>query len=144
MTKTNLSVFYSVSLAFIALNAYYLTKDIYFVNFLPLILLFVLTGIFAMDKLILMVVFFTPLSLTLSELFNSKINTDLSMPTEPLLFGILLLFGLKLLMGYRLDIKIVKHPISIAILINLLWIAVTTMSSTMPMVSLKFLIARLW
>ncbi len=137
-------LFFSVSFAFIALNAYYLTKDIYVVNFLPLILLFVLTGIFAMDKLLLMVVFFTPLSLTLSELYNSKINTDLSMPTEPLLFGMLLLFILKILNGYRIDPKIVRHPISIAIVANLTWIAFTAFTSTLPMVSFKFLVARLW
>jgi len=144
MTRKKLLLFYTVCIAFIALNAYYLTKDIYVFNFLPLIFLFVLTGLFAMDKLMLMVVFFTPLSLTLSELYNSRINTDLSMPTEPLLFGILLLFGLKLLMGYRLDKNVVKHPISIAILFNLAWISVTTMTSSLPMVSFKFLIARLW
>ncbi len=129
---------------FICVNAYYLTKSIYFLNSLPLLLLLVLTAVFAMDKLLLMIVFFTPLSLTLSDLFNIRSGTDLSMPTEPFLFGILLLFVFKLLTGYRIDSKVMKHPITICILINLGWILITTMTSSIPIVSFKFLISRLW
>lgn len=97
-----------------------------------------------MDKLVLMIVFLTPLSITFREMLDKRVGTDLSMPTEPLLVGVLLLFIIKLIHGYRMDSKILRHPISVIILIDLAWIAFTSITSTMPMISLKFLISRLW
>lgn len=58
--------------------------------------------------------------------------------------GILMLFLLKLLYDLRMERKILFHPVTMAILINIGVIAITTISSTMPMVSLKFLLARIW
>jgi len=37
-----------------------------------------------------------------------------------------------------------KHHITIAIIINLIWICITSITSSIPLVSFKFLIARLW
>lgn len=121
-----------------------MANNIYFLNTLPLVLIFLLAGIFSMDKLMLMIVFCTPLSLTLSDLFNRRLSPDFSFPTEPLLFGMLLLFVFKMIQGYRVDKKVMKHPITIAIIINLGWITLTTLTSTMPVISIKFLLARLW
>src|ERR1022692_471003 len=112
LTRTNSAGYYLVSLAFICINFFYLTKGIFYFNSLPLICLFVLAALFAMDKLFLMIVFFTPLSLSLGDFFNTNSHTDLTFPTEPLLFGILLLFIFKLLTGYRLDKKLMKHPVT--------------------------------
>lgn len=97
-----------------------------------------------MDKLMLIVVFFTPFSLTFSELLNHRVSPDFSFPTEPLLLGMLLLFVFKLIQGYRVDAKIMKHPVTIAILVNLGWIAITACTSTLPVISIKFLLARFW
>ncbi len=144
LTGKNSAGYYIVSLSFICLNFFYLTKGIFYFNFLPLICLFVLAALFAMDKLFLMIVFFTPLSLSLGDFLNTNSHTDLTFPTEPLLFGILLLFVFKLLTGYRLDKKLIKHPVTLAILFNLCWIAITVIFSTMPLISFKFLVARLW
>jgi len=43
-----------------------------------------------------------------------------------------------------MDIQVMKHPITIAIIINLVWIFVTSVTSEIPVVSFKFLISRLW
>ena len=40
--------------------------------------------------------------------------------------------------------KILLHPISIIIFINICWIFVTSLTSSMPVVSLKFLLSRSW
>lgn len=69
---------------------------------------------------------------------------DLFLPTEPLLAGAMLLFFLKYLKGQRINIQILRHPVTIAIYFNLAWIFITSTISTMPIVSFKFLIARLW
>jgi O-antigen ligase len=68
----------------------------------------------------------------------------ISLPGEPLMAGILILFILKVLYDIKIEKKILYHPITIAIIINLSWITITTVTSTMPWVSFKFLLARLW
>jgi len=66
------------------------------------------------------------------------------LPTEPLLFGLLIIFLLKVLHDKKFDSKILLHPISLAIYLNLFWILLTGLTSTMPIVSLKFLLSRVW
>jgi putative inorganic carbon (HCO3(-)) transporter len=144
LNRTRNAGYYLISILFICVNFYYLSKGIYYFNLLPLIFLFILAAVFAMDKLFMMIVFFTPLSLSLGDFLNTNTHTDLTFPTEPLLFGILLLFIFKLLIGYRLDSRVMKHPVTLAILFNLGWIAVTFIFSKMPLISFKFLVARLW
>ncbi|MBI4645113.1 MAG: O-antigen ligase family protein [Bacteroidia bacterium] len=85
-----------------------------------------------------------PISIPLRELMSGRVEYDLYLPTEPILAGILVLFVAKLLFERKFDRKIALHPISIGIYINLFWILITCFTSTMPMVSFKFFIARLW
>lgn len=96
-----------------------------------------------LELLLLIVVFFTPLSVLLSE-FIGDTPVDLSVPTEPILAGILLIYILKVSSGQTLEKKILMHPISIAVCINLFWIFFTSISSSLPMVSVKFFLARVW
>ena len=134
---------YIVSALFIALNAYFIANEQYIFSLIPLALVVVLIAIFALDKLLLGIVLFTPLSLPLFELVPG-LDFNMSLPTEPLLFGVLLLFIFKLLMDGSFDRKILFHPISIIIFINICWIFITSLTSTMTVVSLKFLLSRLW
>jgi O-antigen ligase len=107
----------------------------------PLFLIIALLYIFSMDKILLMITFFTPLSL---YLVHSEFNLGVSLPAEPLMFGVLIIFVLKIIAGYSFDKKILRHPLSIAVMANLAWIFVTTLTSELPLVSAKFLLARLW
>jgi len=95
------------------------------------------------ELLLITAVFLTPFSILASKIFPSM-PVDLSMPTEPILIVILFMYVMKVLTGQRIDKRIVRHPVSIAIYINLIWLFYTTLSSTMPFISLKFLIARIW
>jgi O-antigen ligase len=113
------------------------------INALPMALGIVLLAIFAFDKLLYLVVFFTPLSLPLSELMPG-LAFNMFLPTEPLLFGILLIFILKCFSADKLDRAILIHPVSLAIYLVLFWLLVTSLTSTMPIVSLKFLLSRIW
>ncbi len=134
---------YGLSALFIALNAYFIATERYLFSLIPFALLVVLVAIFSLDKLILGIVFFTPLSLPLYEL-TPGLDFNMFLPTEPLLFGVLLIFIFKLIIDSTFDKKIFLHPISIIIGINLLWILFTSMTSTMTIVSLKFFLSRLW
>jgi len=139
-----LFLFYVASILFMLLNLYYVVKkDSLFINVLPVAFFFVLLAIFSLEKLIYLVVFFTPLSLPLRSLIPG-LSFDMFLPTEPLLFGVLLVFILKIISDRGFDRKILRHPVTIAIFFNLLWILVTCCTSTMPLVSFKFFLMRLW
>lgn len=112
-------------------------------NALPFLLAIGLYVIFSFDKLIYFTVFFTPLSIELRRIMP-EFGFNMYLPTEPVLFGILILFLLKLLHERKFDRKILLHPVSLAIYLNLAWIFLTSLTSSMPVVSFKFLLARLW
>ncbi|PCJ22715.1 MAG: hypothetical protein COA97_13075 [Flavobacteriales bacterium] len=116
--------------------------EFYYLAIIPFVLVIVFMAFFNLDKLMWFVVFSTPLSLNLEELDIGGIGMYL--PTEPLMFGIMILFFLKLIHSPTLDMKIITHPVTLAIFINLVWIFITSMTSEMPVVSFKFLLARLW
>jgi O-antigen ligase len=133
----------SSSLAFLAISIVFLAHGNYVVMGIPFALFFALLGIFYLDKLLLLIVFFAPLSITLSNMGLGGGN-NLYIPTEPLLLGVLILFLLKVWHNKNFDKRIALHPISIAIYANLIWILITSFTSTMPGVSFKFLLSRLW
>lgn len=130
-------------LLFIIVNTVLIYKEIYLGSLIPLGLLLVFLTFVSMDTLLLLIVFLVPLSLPLSEIIGG-LPIDMNLPTEPLLAGLLLIFVFKLFMEKSFDKKIVYHPISIGIYFYLIWILITSISSTMPIVSFKFLLSKLW
>ena len=126
---------------FIILNTYLVRKEFYWGIVIPFAILLILFYIFSLDKVIYLAVFATPLAVDFGDY---DLGANVSIPSEPLLFGILLIFLLKLIMEGGVDRKLLRHPVTIAILFNLFWILVTSFTSDMPVVSFKFLIARLW
>lgn len=142
--RLKIALFYLISALFILLNTYFLVKKHSLViNALPMVFAIVMLAIFALDKLLYLVVLFTPLSLSLSELVYG-LGVNMFLPTEPLLFGILLIFILKMFANKGFDRDILIHPISLAIYFGLFWMLVTSLTSTMPMVSFKFFLSRIW
>jgi len=131
------------SIVFLVINLLFLADNNWFASVAPLVLAVVLMAFISLDKLCLLVVFATPLSVNLSEFFYNY-RLDVSLPTEPLLAGILLVFVFKMLSEPDVDKRIFKHPISVAIYIYLAWFLLTSLTSTMIEVSLKQFISRLW
>ncbi|HEC45046.1 MAG TPA: O-antigen ligase family protein [Bacteroides sp.] len=134
---------YLFSFLFIAINAVTIALEFYYFSLVPLALLIILVTVYSLDKLIYLAVFVVPLSFQLTSLIPGS-SLNLSIPSEPLLAGILIFSPLKYLFDSKFDKKILYHPVSIAILFNLVWIFITSITSTMPLVSFKFLISRLW
>lgn len=134
---------YSAAILFILLNAYLIHKEFYYFSIVPVAVLLILSAFLALDKLLLGIVFFVPLSVPLSEL-SPGLPIDMFLPTEPLLAGILVIFILKLIFEGNFDRKILIHPISITIYLYLTWMFITTITSTMPLVSVKFVASKLW
>lgn len=126
------------------LNVFLMVKrEMMVVNALPFILAILLIVIYSFDKIVYLIALFAPLSLPLSELMPG-LGFDMFLPTEPLLFGVLIVFILKLIYDRGFDKQILTHPVSLAIYLNLIWIFLTALTSTMPVVSFKFLLSRIW
>lgn len=132
---------YGVSFAFLILNAFCIANEFFWLNLIPPLLLMIYMAITRLDNLILFSVFLVPLSVNLS---SNEIHLGLSVPVEPLLGGILLLYVVRLLYNVKINRELVRHPVTIAILFNIAWLFITSMTSQLPVVSFKFLLARLW
>ncbi len=68
----------------------------------------------------------------------------LTIPTEPLLIGVSVLFGIRLVFYMDYEKQILKHPLSITIILYLFWMLITSINSHIPLVSFKFLLSKLW
>lgn len=137
-------LFYFITLGFIFLNIFFVVKrDTLAINVLPLVFAILLVVIFSFDKIVYLIAFFAPLSIPLSEIMPG-FGFDMYLPTEPLLFGLLIVFALKVIYEREYDKQILTHPVSMAIYLNLIWIFFTCFTSTMPIVSFKFLLSRIW
>ncbi|MCW5899112.1 MAG: O-antigen ligase family protein [Flavobacteriales bacterium] len=133
----------AICVAFVLVNALLTAKEIYWLNLLPAALLVVWAMMASLDRLILFIAFATPLSINLEELELGGIGV--SLPTEPLMVGVMLLFLLKSAMEKRvLDPRVWRHPITGIIVAQLLWMAATIVPSSMPLVSIKSFTAQLW
>lgn len=139
--KQKLRWVYFISAVFIVVNTILIVNDFYWALLLPLLLIVVLLFIFSLDKIILIITFLTPFAINVRSF---DIGIGVSIPTEPLMLGVLLVFFLKLFYENTIDKKLLRHPVTIAILINLVWIFITSLTSELPLVSFKFLLARLW
>ena len=133
--------FYAIIAIYLAISSICIALEFYWIFALPLILFVILTFIFAYDKVFFFITLITPLSFTLKD---SQFGLGLSIPSEPLMAGLLLLFIIKILYENKYDIRISRHPVSIAIILSLVWMLITTITSCLPIVSLKYFISRLW
>jgi putative inorganic carbon (HCO3(-)) transporter len=132
---------YGLCALFIALNCLFIANEFYWFAAVPAVLLIVMLALLALDKLMLFIVFCTPISINLQHLEG---GLGLALPTEPLMFGIMLLFVIRLFYERKFDAGVMRHPVTITILINLVWIFITCLTSDLPVVSFKFLVSRLW
>lgn len=133
---------YVISFLFVLGNAYLSYKGNLILNIIPFILVVAYIAFYHFDKLFLILVFSTPLSVNIEEFVGGDIG--LFLPTEPILFGMLVLIFFNQLKKNRFEKAIIFHPISIAIILQLVWITITAITSELPLVSFKFLLTKLW
>ena len=139
--KAHLGWLYIVAAVFVAVALFLLISfDNYLFFAVPAVLGVLLLYIFSLDKVMLFISFAVPLSVVLDQLEELAV----SLPAEPMLAGVLVLFVAKLLYDGHYDMKIARHPVAIAIYCMFAWMVVTTFTSAMPVVSIKFIVARLW
>jgi len=143
LTRENKLLFWGILIFFVAVNTVMLALEIFYVPLVPAVLLFIALAFVSLDKYLMAIVFFVPVSLPLSALMEG-LSVNMYLPTEPLLAGLLLLYLVKYLKGDRVDIKVLRHPVTLAIYFHLAWLFITSITSTDPLVSFKYLFSRLW
>jgi putative inorganic carbon (HCO3(-)) transporter len=140
--KIKLKWVYLFSALFILVNTVLILKEYFYISiFIPIAIIIVILYLYYLDKLILLIVFLTPFAINIK---NLELGIGISLPTEPLLFGVLILFLLRSLYKNNFDGRVLKHPVSILIIINLVWLFLTSLTSSISLVSFKFFVARLW
>lgn len=131
----------TILIIYIAFNIFLLSREIYWLIIFPISVLLFWYIFFTPRVIVLLLAFLTPLSI---EFKLKEFDLGLYLPTEPIIIMLFLFIILRVFIRADFDSKILKHPISIAILIYLLIILVTSFSSVLPVVSFKFFLSRLW
>lgn len=130
-----------ISAGFVLLNTVLIALEVFWLNLLPLAVLILVMYFWSLEKVFLGIAFLTPLSVDIQV---RDLGMNITLPTEPLLMGMLLLLVLKMLYQNPFPRAIWKHPVSIIIILNLAWMFLTSITSEMPDVSFKYLVMQLW
>ena len=123
------------------LFSYFIWFDLAEFYLFPIALLLVYLAIFQTETLFLSLAFFTPFSINIEEFSKSF---GLFIPTEPLLFGLMLILLFFQFKTPFVDKQIWKHPIIISVLVFISWMFVTAITSSHVLVSFKFILSKLW
>ena len=140
-SKRGITILYVLSAIFIGLDCYFVYHEIYWLLFFPLFLVILYLYFYSLDKVLLLIVFVTPIAINITQF---EFNVGISIPSEPLMLGVLLMFIIKLFYDNKFDHQIWTHPLTIVIGLQLVWMFVTSLTSDLPLVSFKHLLARLW
>ncbi len=133
--------FYGGSLLFAALNLLFILQEVYWLMALPLAMGIMLLFFFSLDKLILLLVLLTPFSI---KFRYPELGFTVDMPIEPVVVAIMGLFFFRLLYERSYDWRVLRHPVTIILLLQLTWMFVTSVTSEIPLVSFKYFVSRLW
>lgn len=126
---------------FCALSLYFAWNDNWFFFLIPPVLLAVYGAIFHTEFTFLSLFLFAPLSVNIEEYTKSF---GLFIPTEPMLFGIMIFVTAQHFFKRVFPVYIFRSPLVWAVAFYLFWIFLTSITSSNQLVSFKFLLAKLW
>ena len=113
MTSVNkISLFFG-ALCLTAIFTFFNSIRMEALGLFPIALLFIYMALFETEKFFLSIAFLTPLSVNIEEYTDSL---GLFLPTEPLLFGLMVLFLFIHIKSPFLDVRIWRNPIIICVL----------------------------
>ncbi len=141
ISKSDKNKFYALTLAISAVAVSGIAFECYYTLLLPVVIFLTGLAFWSIDKMLLLIAFAVPLSINVE--FGDS-GFALSMPSEPLIIGTLILFLARIIYDNGYDAVILRHPITIAIFSHLAWIFLTTLTSEVPFISFKFFIAQVW
>ena len=130
-----------VTAIFTAVNLYAIANHFWLLTLVPVGLAVLSFALLKPEQFWLFMVFLTPLSI-IREL--GPLQSAMALPTEPFIAFFMVLLILKFLLSKRIDYEILKHPITIIIGLQLIWMLVSSLTSTLPIVSFKYFLSRFW
>lgn len=130
----------AITLAFCVVNSMMISKDIFLLMAIPLVGLLVVLFTFKIETAMLITAFFTPFAIDMALVPKM----ELSMPVEPMMILFSGIFIFRVLIAKTYDTAILKHPVVISAMAMLGWMLITSITSEIPMVSFKYLAARIW
>ncbi len=133
----------ALSVIYIILSAIVAYMGSLALSIIPLAIFVAYLAFFKLDWLMFGLVAFVPLSIQLRFIVPG-LPFDLFLPTEPLIISILILFIYRWIHIGGFDAKILTHPIAIAAWIYIGWLIVAASASSMPIVSIKYILSRSW
>jgi O-antigen ligase len=116
--------------------------ELYFLLFIPPFLFIALGFFFKPDLFFYFLAFITPISINPADVELGKLS--LSIPSEPIAVLLVLFFFLLFFTTNRVDKKFLVHPISLIIYVYFIWLGICCLTSVHKLVSIKFLIAKIW
>ncbi|MBI1185683.1 hypothetical protein GC194_15555 [bacterium] len=126
---------------FAVANVYAITQDFWWLSLLPAGIAMLAFALLKPVQFWLLLVFLTPFSLNVDV---GSFGFTVSLPTEPFIAMLMVLLVFKFLLENKIDYKVLKHPITIIILLQLVWLFLSSCFSTLPLVSFKYFLSRLW
>ena len=131
----------ALTLVFAVANSFFLFyKGSYLLSLIPLGLLVAWLFYVRFETGLLLMALLTPFAINVA-LFPKM---ELSMPVEPMMILFTLMFFFRVLVHKNYDLRILRHPVSLLLLASLAWWLVTSCTSRLPLVSFKYLLARIW
>lgn len=133
---------YVVTAIYVAVALYLLVRKSSYVFFaMPVVLCVLLLYVYSVDKVMYLVALLTPISINIENIIG---GLAISLPVEPMLIGVLIVYLANLILKGHYDNRITSHPIAIVIYCMFVWMVFTTITSELPVVSLKYILSRLW
>ncbi len=133
---------YVLAGSFLSLCLVAVMLQFYYFLLLPFALLLLWITIQKPRYILYFLAFATPLSVHLIDERYSTIN--LSIPTEPIIIILFLGVLLKFFQAKKLPWKAMGTILSILLLVDFSWLFITTLTSSMPVISGKYLLMKSW
>ncbi len=141
LTNQKRNLIYLSGILFSVANMALIMLDFYWLVALPLALGVALLVFFRLDALILLLVLLTPFTIKYA---HPTLGFTVDVPTEPVIVAVMCLFFFKLILEREVDLRAFKHPVSVILILQLFWMLLTSVTSEIPLVSLKYFFSRLW
>ena len=130
----------SVSAAFIVANSILMSQEQNALLLVPLVGLVVAFFVMRFEQALLSIALLTPFAINTTLLGTMQ----LSLPSEPMMILLSALFLFRILVDKNYDRAILRHPVSMAVLAQLGWMVVTSLTAVEVVTSLKYTAARMW
>ncbi len=130
-----------VAMVLVVANGYSIIREFPAIQLITVAIVGLCLVFFHADWALYLVSFSTPFSVIVS---SQNVHLGLSLPSEALMITITMVFFARILYDLRINRDFLKHPISIAILVYLGWMLITSLTSVHPVISIKAFVSKLW